>query len=187
MSSWAYACHPCRGEGQWWVASAQVDEMPPAVQLLRVQVDGDWLCARVDRGRRVAVEGLLLREAVASDARDCPECTPSPVADVLQARPQASPHAEPRAHAAAAQVQAAAISLAGRHLVVVLVPLELVRSPGEADMLLADLRPRWGGVDLVLMGQADDGTPEYHGDATLRALLAGVPVDRMPWKTYALP
>ena len=54
-------------------------------------------------------------------------------------------------------VQAAAISLAGRRMMVVLVPVDVVRSPGEAEMLVTDLRPRFGGVDVVLMGQDDDG------------------------------
>ena len=53
-------------------------------------------------------------------------------------------------------------------------------------MLVADLRPRFGGVDVVLMGQDDDGTPRYHGDAELLSLLADVPVDRLPWKAYPL-
>jgi hypothetical protein len=83
-------------------------------------------------------------------------------------------------------VQAAAISLAGRRLVVILVPIDVVRSPGDAEMLLADLRPRLGDLDLVLMGQEDDGSPRYHGDADLLSLLADVPIDRMPWKVYPL-
>ena len=83
-------------------------------------------------------------------------------------------------------MQAAAISLAGRRMVVVLVPVDVVRSPGEAEMLVTDLRPRFGGVDVVLMGQVDDGTPRYHGDAELLSLIADVPVDRLPWKTYPL-
>ncbi len=53
-------------------------------------------------------------------------------------------------------------------------------------MLVADLRPRFGGVDVVLMGQVDDGTPRYHGDAELLSLIADVPVDRLPWRTYPL-
>ena len=53
-------------------------------------------------------------------------------------------------------------------------------------MLVADLRPRFGGVDLVLMGQDNDAKPHYHGDAELLELLAGVPIDRMPWKDYPL-
>ena len=43
------------------------------------------------------------------------------------------------------------------------------------------------GVPVVLMGQEEDGTPVYYGDEDLKELLAAVPVDRMPWKGYALP
>ena len=71
-------------------------------------------------------------------------------------------------------------------MMVVLARLELVQSPGEAEMLVADLQPRFGGVDIVLMGQDEDGAAQYHGDADLLSLLAGVPVDRMPWQAYAL-
>jgi len=56
-------------------------------------------------------------------------------------------------------LQAAAVSIAGRRMMVVLVPLDIVCSPGEAGTLMADQRPRLGGVDLVLMGQDEDGTP----------------------------
>jgi hypothetical protein len=64
--------------------------------------------------------------------------------------------------------------------------LDVVLSAGEADMLIADLRPRFGNDDLLLMGQEDDGTPHYHGDAGLARLLADVPVDKIPWKLYPL-
>ena len=82
------------------------------------------------------------------------------------------------------EVHAAAMSVQGYRFAVVLVPLDLISRPGEADMAIADLRPRFGGVDVVLMGQDEDGTPSYHGDATLRELLDHIPVDRMPWKPY---
>lgn len=54
------------------------------------------------------------------------------------------------------------------------------------DMLIADLRPRFGNVAVVLMGQDDDGSPHYHGNSALAALLADVPIDKMPWKTYPM-
>ena len=68
---------------------------------------------------------------------------------------------------------------------VVLVGLDLVGRAGEADMAIADLRRRFG-VDVVLMGQEEDGTPVYAGDPVLLGLLAHVPVDRMPWKKYPI-
>lgn len=175
MSTWAYACRPLKGEGEWWVARERIDELPPDVALVRVQVDGEWVCARVDRRQRVAVDGSLLREAVASSPTDCP--------GGVAPAPAAAP-ATGGAEAAAPSLTAAAIALAGRRMVVVLVPLAVVQQPGEADMLAADLRVRFGGVDIVLMGQDEAGAPHYHGADELLALLAGVPVDRMPWKGY---
>ncbi len=69
-------------------------------------------------------------------------------------------------------------------MLVVPVGLGLVRSPGEAGMLVADLRARFSGIDVVLMGQDDEGAPHYHGEAALVDLLAEVPVEQMPWKEY---
>ncbi len=178
MAVWAYECRPCGdGGGTWWVARGLVDALPAEVSVLRVKVRADWRCATVDRSRPVAIEAQLLREAVASDLQDCPECA---------ARTQAPPQAAREVPAAVAsqQLQAAAISIAGRRMLVVLVGLDLARSPGEAGMLIADLRARFNGVDIVLMGQDDEGVPHYHGDAALVDLLAEVPVEQMPWKAY---
>ncbi len=178
MAVWAYECKSCPAGSIWWVARTRVDELQLKSNVLRVKVGKDWRCAVVDSAHAVEVEAQLLREAVASDVEDCPDCAPQPAAEAnFEPAPQAS---------AAASVQAAAISMAGRRMMVVLAHLDLVQSPGEAEMLIADLRPRFGGVDMVLMGQDEEGTPHYHGDAELLLLLAGVPVDRMPWKTYAL-
>lgn len=171
MAIWAYACRPCAGKGVWLVSRAAVDALPTGVQTLRVKVGSEWRCATVERERPVEVEAMLLREAVASDRQDCPECAPPPPA------PDAG-------RGASTEVQAAAVSIQGRRMLVVLVPLELVHSAGEADMLVADLRPRFGNVDMLLMGQDDDGAPHCHGDAALVRLLADVPIHEMPWKSY---
>jgi hypothetical protein len=179
MAVWAYECRSCGGNDTWLVSRQQVDGLRPEVRILRVKAGAGWRCAIVDRSRPVAVEAMLVRDAVASDAADCPECAP------LSA--DRAPPARGEANAAdQSQVQGAAIALGGQRLMVVLVDLDLVRRPGEADMRIADLRPRFGGIEVVLMGQEEDGTPRYHGDAALVRLLEGVPVDRMPWKAYAV-
>ncbi len=200
MAVWAYECRPCAGRGEWWIDRMWVDELPPEVQVLRVKAGGGWACGVVDRSRPVAVDLTLLREARVSDTDDCPDCArqlaalaeaerPAPAA------PRSTPAPEPVAAAAAAdggghqassQIQAAAIALQGQRMLVVLVGLDLVQHPGEADMLAADLQRRFGGVAVVLMGQEDDGTPVYHGPAALLDLLADVPVDQLPWKVYPL-
>ncbi len=176
MAIWAYECRPCAGKGVWLVSRASVDALPAAVRTLRVKVGSEWRCATVDRERPVEVEAVLLREAVASDLQDCPECAPPPAAEAGRGA----------GRAASTQVQAAAVSIQGHRMLVVLVPRELVQSAGEADMLVADLRPRFGNVDMLLMGQDDDGAPHYHGDAGLVDLLADVPIDKMPWKSYPI-
>jgi len=179
MAVWAYECRSCPPGHTWWVERTRTDEVASATNVLRVKVGAEWMCAIVDRSRTVAIEDQLIREVIGSDAADCPECAPQPVVD-------SEPESEPTPEDATPSIQAAGISLGGRRLVVILVPLDVVQSPGEAEMLVADLRPRLGGVDVVLMGQDDDGAPHYHGDADLLSLLAGVPIDRLPWKVYPL-
>lgn len=179
MAMWAYSTRSCADGHQWWVACDQVAAMPPQVEIVRVKVGPDWHCAHLDRSRVVDIELSLLRECVASDVHDCPDCAPA-----AEVEPAATAPAE--AAQGGTGLQAAAITIAGRRMVVVLVPLELIESPGEAEMLATDLRPRFGGADIVLMGQDDDGTPHHHGEAGLLDLLAGVPLDRLPWRTYPL-
>ena len=181
MAVWAYECRPCAGKGVWFVSRATVMEMPADVRLLRLKVGTEWRCAAVDRSRSVEVDGMLLRDAVASDPVDCPECAPQPAAEAAPTEGDTG-----TGDSGARSVQAAAVSIQGQQVLVVLVPLDLVHSAGEADMLIADLRPRFGSVAVVLMGQDDDGSPHYHGNSALAALLADVPIDKMPWKTYPL-
>ena len=181
MTTWAYECRPCSGSGDLWlVARERVDELPAGVTILRVKTGSGWACAVLNRSHLVEADAMLLREAVASDVHDCPECAPPRVPDPAPAATKPAPQAS------AAPLQAAAISLQGQRMLVVLVGLNVVQSPGEADMLSADLSARFGGVSVVLMGQHEDGTPQYHGDTTLVQLLADLPIDQMPWKTYPL-
>jgi hypothetical protein len=84
------------------------------------------------------------------------------------------------------QVQAAAISLADERFVVVAANLELLRSPGEADMAIEQLQGHFG-VAVVLLALNDKGSPNYYGDSDLVELLRGVPTDEMPWKEYDVP
>lgn len=81
-------------------------------------------------------------------------------------------------------VQAAAISLLGHSFAVVLAQMDLIQNPGEADLAIDTLQPKFGGVPVVLMAQKDDGSPVYYGDQDLVKLLEDLPVDKMPWKNY---
>lgn len=180
MSAWAYECRPCAGSAIWLVSRERIDGMPADVRILRMKTGSGWVCALVDRIRPVQVEARLLRDAVASDEKDCPECAAQKAGAEAPAAAGAAPSTS-----AAAPLQAAAISLQGRRMLVVLVSLDTVQRTGEAEMLITDLRARFGGVEVVLMGQDDDGAPHYGGDPELVKLLADVPIDRMPWQ--ALP
>lgn len=182
MAAWAYECRSPAHVGEpWYVACLAIDAMPAETRIVRVHVDGEWCCGLVDRARRTAVEARMLRDVVASDEADCPECAVTAVPERPRQQPveeDATPSGPRR------EVHAAAMSVQGYRFAVVLVPLDLIGRPGEADMAAADLRPRFGGVEVVLMGQEEDGTPSYHGNPTLLELLNHIPVDRMPWKVY---
>ncbi|MCC6533607.1 MAG: hypothetical protein IT531_13735 [Burkholderiales bacterium] len=195
MAIWAYVCRSCAGgsPASWYVAAARVAEMPAGVRIVRVKVAGDWHCAMVERSRPVEVEQMLVREVIASDEADCPDCgeqlrraaagEPAERAGVA-ARPAASKPSPARRGVSSRSVQAAAISLQGTRLVVVLVAMDLLRSSGEADMAIATLAPSFGGAPIVLLAQDDDGSAHYHGDARLVRLLSGIALERMPWKHY---
>jgi len=85
------------------------------------------------------------------------------------------------------KVHGAAISVQGVDFAVVVVQMDLVKSPGEADMAIEQLAPVFGGAPVVLMAQRLDGTPTYYGDGKIVELLRGVPIDQMPWKEYTVP
>jgi hypothetical protein len=203
MAEWAYECRSCDAThpGTWFASAALVAEMPDDVRIIRIKDGDEWRCAVVDRSKPVAVEKMLVRQAIESSEDDCPACRAQLAEAALAAAAVASAPTgggspgvapAPRRHVpaelptASGSVQAAAISLLGTRFVVVLVALDLVRSPGEADLALETLAPSFGGVPIVLMGQDDDGTPHYHGDPELIRLLSGVPLERMPWKEYPL-
>jgi hypothetical protein len=51
-------------------------------------------------------------------------------------------------------------------------------------MAIDDLQPHFEGVPVVLMAQKEDGSPSYYGDSQLVDMLAGIPIEKMPWKEY---
>lgn len=173
-------CVPRTGQVLGFVALSRVEDWPPDTRIVRLRVGANWQCALLDRSRVVEVESMLLRDAVTSDEQDCPECASAPAAPVSASIP------EPEGSAGAAEIQAAAISLRGAQMVVVLVRRELIDSPGEASLVQTDLQTRFGGAAVVLMGQDDDGGAHWYGDAALVDLLGGLPIDRLPWKSWPL-
>ena len=78
MSVWAYECLPCGDpEHSRFVACDVVDTLPASVHIVRLRTGGRWICARLLRARRVAVEGVVVRDVAATDARDCSQCVDS--------------------------------------------------------------------------------------------------------------
>jgi hypothetical protein len=200
VSAWAYECRARDGSAaRWFVSRTAINDLPPATRRVLVRVGDDWLPAVVDRSHQVAVEAMLLHDVIADQefsgigSEVSPESQPGTATANLEPktavsdrvdRPAAEP-GRPGRTAASRQVTAAAISMAGTKFVVVLVDLTTASGPGEADLVIAGLEPRFG-VPVVLMGQEEAGTPVYYGNEDLKKLLAAVPVDRMPWKEYPL-
>jgi hypothetical protein len=85
------------------------------------------------------------------------------------------------------KVQAAAISLAGRQFVIVVVDVALIETPGEANMAADRLSDGFNGADVVLMGQRADDSPVYFGDQDIVESLRDLSIEDMPWKEYRLP
>ena len=83
-------------------------------------------------------------------------------------------------------VQAAAISLQNNNFVIVLVGMDMVSNPGEADMAIDTLEPKFGNAPVILMAQREDTSPVYYGDQDLVEALRDLPVDEMPWKSYSV-
>ncbi len=203
MSVWAHACRPCSAElpGPIFVSAAAVAEMPASTHYLQVRIDDHWHCVVVDRDRRVAVEQMLIRDAVVASRSDCPDCaavldgaaTSEPPTETKPASPDSPPMEPPPTiesstgdDSSAGTVQAAAMSVRGQHVVVVLVPLDLVTHAGEAEMAVERLAATFAGAPVVLMGQQDDGTARYFGAEELTSLVGAIPLERMPWKVYRL-
>jgi hypothetical protein len=76
MAVWAYACRRCGDpETLWYVSQMTVEQFPPTVGIVRVKVGSRWLCAELDRTQRLAVDGLLVREVIGTDAAGCADCS----------------------------------------------------------------------------------------------------------------
>jgi hypothetical protein len=84
------------------------------------------------------------------------------------------------------KIQAAAISLQGVNFAIAVVDIDLVNTPGEADMAIERISPSFAGVPVVLMAQKENGTPVYYGDEDLVRSLADAPIDKMPWREYSV-
>ncbi len=67
-----------------------------------------------------------------------------------------------------------------------MVDIDLVNTPGEADMAIERISPNFAGVPVVLMAQKENGSPVYYGDEDLVRSLADVPIDKMPCREYSV-
>ena len=67
---------------------------------------------------------------------------------------------------------------------IVIVKKSVVDSASEAKRTIAAFRPLFPGLPVVLMAQDHQGVPTYYGREDLSRFMAGVSLDRVPWKEY---
>ena len=69
---------------------------------------------------------------------------------------------------------------------VVIVKRSFLNDKNAADSFMEELKAPFGGIPVVLMSQDDKGTPSYYGRPDIVQFMAGVPLENIPWKKYAL-
>lgn len=82
------------------------------------------------------------------------------------------------------QIQAAELALGSIHCAIVLVGMDLIKTPGEADMAIDRLGTTFPDQTVILMAQNAQGSPAYYGDQNIVEALRGVALEDMPWREY---
>lgn len=85
-----------------------------------------------------------------------------------------------------AQFMGAVIKEQGVTFAVVIVRPETFNDKAFADKLIDTFEPSFGGIPVILMAQDAKGTPTYYGRTDISNFMANVPLENIPWKTYAL-
>lgn len=84
------------------------------------------------------------------------------------------------------QFEGAVIREQGVTFAVVVVKRQTLDDQAQAQEVIQQFAPMFGGVPVVLMAQDSRGTPTYFGRRDLSRFLANVPMRAIPWKRYTL-
>lgn len=79
-------------------------------------------------------------------------------------------------------VQTATVTAESVEFRVVLSKMDLLKSPGEADMAIESLQESFAGGPVILMAQNEQGSPIYYGDQELVRHMKEISVEDLPWK-----
>lgn len=82
--------------------------------------------------------------------------------------------------------QGAVVREQGVTFAVVIVKRHVIDNSFEADDAIANFRPVFPGMPVVLMAQDHHGRPTYYGRPDISRFLARVPVGAIPWREYTL-
>lgn len=69
---------------------------------------------------------------------------------------------------------------------VMAVKAAVLNDPSRRDAIVAQASIAFGGIPVVLMGQAPNGRARYYGRVDLVRFMANVPFSAVPWKRYRL-
>ena len=69
---------------------------------------------------------------------------------------------------------------------VMAVKAPVLNDPSRRDASVAQASIAFGGIPVVLMGQAPNGRARFYGRDDLVRFMANVPLSAVPWKRYRL-
>lgn len=81
-------------------------------------------------------------------------------------------------------VHGAVIIEQGVTFAIVVVKQEVTQYTMRATRFRRSIQPFFPNMPIILMSQDKQGEPHYYGRKDIVEFLRGVPLNRIPWKTY---
>lgn len=83
-------------------------------------------------------------------------------------------------------IEGALIQEQGVRFAVVVVKRHIIQDQHLANRAIAEYRPVFGGIPVVLMAQDHRGLPTYFGRNDIVRFLANTPLEAIPWRQFTL-
>jgi hypothetical protein len=84
------------------------------------------------------------------------------------------------------KIQGAVIEEQGITFAIVIVKKQVLDRRNQAEGMIREFQPVFGGVPVVLMAQDHRGLPRYYGRKDIARYMADVPVSAVPWREYTI-
>ena len=84
------------------------------------------------------------------------------------------------------KIQGAVITEQGTTFAIVVVKKNILDRRNQADRMIREFQPVFGGVPVVLMAQDHRGAPRYYGQKDIARFMADVPMSAVPWREYTI-